>query len=198
MLISSCSGSSKAQYDSSLRRWNTFCLNRNINPFVNDIKIVLDFLTSLYNINLGYSAINTSRSALSLILAPIDGFTVGTHPLVVRLLRAVGRSRPPVPRYNFTWDVNQLLNLFRQWPVNTGLSLKFLTLKLVGLLALISAQRVQALHAIELTNMKISDESVEIFITRNMKTSKPGCKQPCILLNKYPYEDKLCVVDTLN
>jgi len=196
--MSSCAESSKAQYDSALRRWHKFCISKSVIPFVKDINLVLEYLTLLYNSNLGYSTINTNRSALSLIIGPIDGFNVGSHPLVVRLLKGVGRSRPPLPRYNSTWNVDSVLELFKKWPNNEALSIKCLTLKLVGLLALISAQRVQTLHAIELSHIKSSSESVEIFITRNLKTSKVGCKQPCIILKRYSENVKLCVVSTLN
>jgi len=81
--------------------------------------------------------------------------------------------------------------------MNSALCLRSLTLKLVGLLALISAQRVQTLQAIKLSSIKFVPDSVEIFITTNIKTSKPGIRQPCILLTRYPHEQKLCVVDTL-
>jgi len=196
LLSSSCAQSSKTQYDSSLRRWEEFCVVKNVNPLSSDIRIILDFITHLYGLNLGYSAINTSRSALSLILPTIEGFTVGSHPLVRRAMKAVGRQRPPRPRYSSTWDVTKVLNLFRSWPINSNLCIKFLTLKLVGLLALISAQRVQTLKAIKLSSVKSSEDIIEIFISTNVKTSKPGRSQPCILLVKYPHDEKLCVVAT--
>jgi len=198
VMMSSISSSSRGQYQSALNRWEVFCSTNNCSPFTSDIKIVLDFLTSLYKHQLGYSALNTTRSALSLILGPIDGFTVGTHPLVSRFLKAVGRLRPPKPKYNSTWDVNSVLNLFRGWPNNSELSLRALSQKLVGLLALVTAQRVQTLHAIKLSSMKFSENKIEIFISSNIKTSKPGGAQPCLLLVKYLSEEKLCVVDTVN
>jgi len=92
LLLSSCTKSSKLQYASSLRRWENYCSSKGLNPLVSNIKNVLEFITSLYQSNLGYSAINSSRSALSLILPSIDGFTVGTHPLVKRALKAVGKE----------------------------------------------------------------------------------------------------------
>jgi len=116
---------------------------------------------------------------------------------VVRLLKAVGRSRPPAPRYNSTWDVDLVLSLFQSWQTNDQLSLKFLTLKLAGLLALISAQRVQTLHSITISSMQIQLDKVEIYISAQTKTSKPGYKQPCIVLMKYPHDPKLCVVSAL-
>jgi len=197
LLLSSCSQASKTQYDSYLRRWKVFCSSKNIEPMSSNIANVLDFFTSLYKSNLGYSAINTSRSALSLLLPPIDGFTIGTHPLVKRALKAIGKMKPPRPRYTSTWDVNDVLDVFRKWSNNSDLSIKFLTLKMVGLLALVSAQRVQTLKAINVSSIRISGNVINIFISANIKTSKPGGQQPCILLTKYPHEVKLCVVNTI-
>jgi len=195
--LSSCAESSRAQYDSALRRWQEFCSVKSISPFKKDINLILEYLTQLYTKDLSYSTINTNRSALSLIIGPIDGFSIGSHPLVVRLVKGVGRNRPPLPRYNSTWNVDSVLELFVKWPDNKDLTLKFLTLKLVGLIALVSAQRVQTLHAIRTGQIRYSAESAEIFITQNLKTSKPGCKRHSIFLKRYPHNDKLCVISTL-
>ena len=48
---------------------------------------VLDFLTSLFENGLGYSSINTARSALSALGLMFDNVLVGVHPLVVRFMK---------------------------------------------------------------------------------------------------------------
>jgi hypothetical protein len=65
---------------------------------------------------------------------------------------------PSRPRYTCTSDVNQLLKLFVSWGSNVDLSVKHLSLKLVALLALTSAQRVQTLASIRLTDIKGTSE----------------------------------------
>lgn len=65
----------------------------------------LDFLLERFKKGLGYSALNTARSALSCIIAPKNMVSFGSQPLVVRFLKGVYESRPSVPRYVETWDV---------------------------------------------------------------------------------------------
>ena len=60
-----------------------------------------------------YQTINKYRSALSGVLPPIEGFAVGQHPLVVRLLKGILNMRPAMPHYQSSWDVSLVLNYFR-------------------------------------------------------------------------------------
>jgi hypothetical protein len=158
---------------------------------------VLSFSTQLYNTGVGYSGINTARSALSLVLGPIHGMSAGKHPLVVRLVKAVWRLKPPKPRCDSIWDANLILNLFRGWDDNVNLDLVHLTLKLLGLLALVSAQRVQTISALRLSNIRGS-EVKEISVDEMIKTSKHNQKQPSLFLPSFPNDPKLCVVNAIN
>ena len=58
--------------------------------------------------NVGYSVINTARSALSTFIT-IDNHTVGIHPLVCRYLKGVFNEFPVLRKYSFTWDVGVVL-----------------------------------------------------------------------------------------
>ena len=71
---------------------------------------VCDFLTEQFeDFNKSYSTINSYGSALSSMLLPVDGYSVGEHRIIARLLKRMFHVRPPEPRYSFTWDVNVLL-----------------------------------------------------------------------------------------
>lgn len=146
---------------------------------------------------MSYSTINTSRSALSLVLNNIEGYTVGEHPLVIRFLKAVGRQRPPKPRYDSIWDAELVIDLFKRWPCNENLSLRSLTLKLVGMISLLSAQRVQTLAAIDIVNIHFNTTGVEICIPMILKTSKPGKLQPSIVLQSYEMNVNICPVNVI-
>jgi hypothetical protein len=61
---------------------------------------VLSYLTHLFEMGKSYSKINLHRSMLSMKLGPIDHFQVGSHPLVVKLLRAAYNLNPPKPKYH--------------------------------------------------------------------------------------------------
>jgi len=161
------------------------------------ISDVLEFLTSLYLNGQGYSACNTARSALSLILSPINGFPVGKHPLVVRILKGISKQRPPQPRYESVWDANIVLKLLKSWGSNSDLDIKRLSLKLVGLLALTSAQRVQTLCKLKVSNIQGTDKK-QIVIDSQIKTSKISKAQPTIVLSPYNRDTNICVVKCVN
>lgn len=78
---------------------------------------------------------------------------------------------------------------------NAGLNLKNLTLKVVMLLALGSAYRVQSLSLIKLNNIKLNNDGMEITITDRIKTSRPGSKQPKAF---FPFfnDEVLCIAKT--
>lgn len=71
---------------------------------------VVEFLTECYHEGKGYSTINTYRSALSTTLRSMhdDRGSLGSHPLVARLLKGVFILRPSTPRYSSTWDVSKV------------------------------------------------------------------------------------------
>lgn len=115
----------------------------------------MDFLTSLYDEGLSYSSINSARCALSAILeSPASAYpTFGEHPDVKRFMKGIFQSRPPLPRYCKTWDVNLVLQYIGSMGNSQELSLKDLTLKFVMLVALTTAQRGQSLQLLDTQNM---------------------------------------------
>jgi hypothetical protein len=60
---------------------------------------------------------------------------MGQHPLVSRLLKGAFNRRPPAPRYEFTWDVSQVVESIGSLGENKLLSLKLLTWKLTMVLS---------------------------------------------------------------
>ncbi|CAL8110304.1 unnamed protein product [Orchesella dallaii] len=197
VLLESCTASTRKQYSCALNKWLKFCSEHNLSPYTAHVNVILRFLNRLYMDGASYSSLNTMRSALSLVLPSVDSFQVGAHPLVVRYLKAVGKLRPPVPRYKSVWDVSLLLNLFRSWPSNENLSLKQLSHKTVALLAILSGQRVQTLSLIELEQVVVNGSVMNILIPHAVKTSKPGVTQPSIVLAKYSLDTNLCPVEAV-
>ena len=66
-----------------------------------------NLLAELFEHGLGYSSINTARSAVS--AARCDGVSVGAGPIVSRIMKGVFETRPSRPRYSVVWDVNLVL-----------------------------------------------------------------------------------------
>lgn len=164
-----------------------------LSPKINDILV---FLTASLKSGWSYSSMNSCRSALSLFLPKIDDQCVGSHSLVLRLLKGVGKLRPPKPKYDDTWDVNVLLTYINALGPNELLNFKMLTLKLVSLLAIVTGQRVQTLAAISVNQIDFTDV-VHIRIEKNIKTSGPGRPQPLLVLPPYNVNTNLYVVEVL-
>jgi len=113
------------------------------------INMILDFLATLFNSGIGY----TARSALSSFLMLNEQVSVGNNTLVKRFMRGFVLLKPSLPRYNFTCDVSIFLN-YLQTLSNDSLTLKQMTLKLCALLSLLTAQRLQSIHLIDKRNIQ--------------------------------------------
>ena len=67
----------------------------------------------------------------------VDDCTVGTHPLVVRLLKDMFNERSPVPRYTGSWEVTPVVESLKR--SSEKLTLLQLSKKVVILMALSNA-----------------------------------------------------------
>lgn len=66
------------------------------------------------------------------------------------------------------------------------------------LVALVSAQRTQSIHLLDLQFMKTSTDVVEFGFPTHVKQSRPGYKVPPVILKAYPTDPTLCVFVHLN
>lgn len=161
----------------------------------------INFLSELYEKNnLSYSAMNTARSALSLVIFPPDSCTFGAHPLVCRLLKGVFTTRPSLPRYHCVWDVATALKYLKSLPPVEELHIRDLTLKTTMLIALLSGQRCQTIHALDINNMQVvchPNRRYVFQINKLLKTSRPGKHFGHLVLQAYPADEHLCIFKTL-
>ena len=65
----------------SCKRWFKYCHRKHVHCVDPSISQALDFLVELYDQGIGYSAMNTARSALTCILPPVNGFTFGAQSI---------------------------------------------------------------------------------------------------------------------
>ena len=128
----------------------------------------------LYQQPLSYSAINTARSALSTVIFPAEGGTFGNHPLVTRFLKVVFTVRLSLPGYQEIWDVSTVLSYLKTLHPPENLSLQLLTLNTTMLLALLSGQRCQTIHALDVSHLTLTGENCIFYIQKLLKTSRPG------------------------
>jgi len=95
LVLNSWTESTKNQYNPYIKRWLNYCGEKRIDPMNATVQVGAEFLAKLFKENtIGYSAINTARSALSAIITPINGIPLGRQPLIQRLMRGVFKQRP--------------------------------------------------------------------------------------------------------
>ena len=125
------------------------------------------------------------------------GHKAGSHPLVCQLLKGVYHLRPPQPRYANTWQVNQLVNFTSSLGSNAQLSIKLLSYKLVGLLALSAPDRASGLAVRDLRFRYFHPEGVEFKLPELTKNVKPGENLNRCFHASFPDNDLLCVCSCL-
>lgn len=192
-MLASLSDNSIKQYDSCLKKWYHFCTLNNVDLFGTSISQIITFLTQLYEAGAQYGTLNSCRSALSLIL----GSHLGNDERIKRFFKGVYRMRPPLPKYNQTWNTSTVLDKLASWYPNNELNLDKLTRKLVTLLALVTAHRAQTLAKILVNNIELHTDKVIIKIPDLIKTSRLGASQPLLILPYFQEKPEICPVKTL-
>ena len=83
-------------------------------------------------------------------------------------------------------------------PLIGELSLKELTVKLIMLLLLVTGQRGQTIHVLDINNNNMTqcNDSYTFTITEHLKQSLPGNPNPVITLKAYHNDERLCVFIT--
>ena len=197
LLSSAWRKGTEKSYTMGWRKWCGWCQSLGRDPFAASIEDIIEFLTSEFHAGRQYSTINSLRSALSATLPPIEGTPVGQHPLIVKLLQGIFNQRPPLPRYENTWNVGSVISFIKNnLNQNSNLSLKDLSRKLAMLLALASASRSSDLHLLDLRYIKHSMDYVEFQIAGLLKTRRSGPPRS-FTIKRLPTVESLCPVVTL-
>ncbi|KAJ8980493.1 hypothetical protein NQ317_000609 [Molorchus minor] len=120
-----------------------------------------------------------------------------TSHRIKRFLRGTFRLKPSMPKYCVTWDPSIVLDYISHLESNKNLSLEVLSRKVVTLMALVTAHRVQTLALVRIQNISVTKEGMEIKIPELIKTSGPSRIQPLLRLPKYEEQPQICVVEAL-
>lgn len=185
------------QYQTYHKKWESFCCQRHINPLQATLQDGINSLGDLFATGVGYSCINTARSALSSIIVLPGSVHFGSHPLVTGFVKGVFETRPSLPRYKEIWDVNSVLKVLETWTLGVELSLRDMSWKLTMLIALLSGQRVQTLKALPLNSMTLTANKCVFMIDTPLKTTWPGKHLGQIEFLAYGRDRNLCVVQHL-
>ena len=199
IIIDSWRESTQKQYKTSVSAWLEYCKKQRISITAPSLPQLLDFLT-VQSQKLGYSALGTTRSALSSFIT-IDGYKAGEHPLISRFMSGVFNRKQTFPRYVETWDPQIVLNHLKGYPDIKEMTLKQLTLKMTMIMALITAQRTQTLKLLSIEDMQVKPGEYSFRITSLLKqTSASGGRQrhlQPVIFKKYDHDKSLCVFSLL-
>ncbi|MCG7876952.1 MAG: hypothetical protein N0C90_11550, partial [Candidatus Thiodiazotropha endolucinida] len=105
LMVASWRSGTRRDYSVKFKKFNSWCTERKIDPHAATLTNCADFLSSLFQVGLKYRTISGYRSMLSVMLPQINGYPVGQHPDIIRLLKGVFNSRPPVKQRVPEWDL---------------------------------------------------------------------------------------------
>ena len=185
-------------YESAWGQWSRWCHPQQVDPFRAPVECIVNYLTERFTRGDKYNTLNGHRSAISAFHVPVDGVKVGQHREVTGIMSAFFNARPPLPRYECTWDVDGVLNYLLSLGDNRLLALKQLTYKLTMLLALSCAGRSSDLCALDLRYMKLEEDRIIFHLAKLTKSRRKG--KPPIKLDFLKFADQpaLCVLSTIN
>ena len=188
----------KKQYATYVRKWMAFCRERKINCYSPPLSDALQFLLELFNQGLSYSTLNIACSASSTIVT-IDGEgSFGSNHIVTRFMKGVFESRRPKPKYDKIWDVSVVLKHLSSLYPNEKLSLKDLTHKVLMLILLVSSQRGQSIHYLDLQHLTMEEDNYSFDVAEHVKTSTPRNPHTRIDIAAYEPDSRICPLTCLN
>lgn len=193
VMLSSISSSTLKQYESELKKWWRYCAQHNIYVYTKSIPTILNFLEEEFRNGASFGTLNSIRAAISLAVAP----KLGENNQVKRFFKGIYNLRPSAPRYLTTWDPAKVLDYLASWFPNEELCLRKLSQKLIALLALVTAHRMQTFSVINIRDIYKKDDHVEIKIPAKIKTSGRNRLQPVLMLPFFADKPELCAANTL-
>ena len=107
-------------------------------------------------------------------------------------MKSIFELRPSLPKYNEIWDVQTVLDYMKRLPED--LTLMTLSGKLAVLFLLLTAQRCQTLHLINLSDISFVGKKMIIHLNHLLKQSKPGKHPGPLVLESYEIPRSLCIV----
>ena len=196
LLLGSWKSGTRSSYDSAWNKWSSWCSSREIDPFSAPLAAILDFLTWMYKEGYQYRTLNVHRSAISSVLPYIDGVPIGQLPIVKQLMKGVLQNNPPLPKYQFSWDLDIVLKYLSALPINKKLDFSVLGKKLSILLALAAPKRISEIARLDRRFMSRNKSSIIFHLPGLSKTQK-DCNNRSVKYCKFS-KKKLCVISSIH
>ena len=90
-----------------------------------------------------------------MMLPVCNGTEFGKHLIIARMLKVIFKNRLALPRYMVTYDPDLVLNFLKSLPSWNNITFKWLTLKTVTVLALLSGHRCESLNSLTLAHIVV-------------------------------------------
>ena len=174
-----------------------WCQQRDRNPTAGPIEDIVNFLAYLFNKGYQYRSLNSYHSAISAVHAEVDGYTVGQHPLVTRMLKGAFNERPPLPRYSTFWEVGVVLRYLKQLGGDDSLSLRLLSIKSAMLLALARPSRSVDLSKLDIRTRFFTSSGLVFKPQHLSKQSRQSKPLADFFYPRFPEDPQVCPVVTL-
>ena len=191
----------RKDYKAKFQRYQNWCLGRGLYPRSAPLKDILEFLAEFHQEGLAYNTLCGYRSMLSLYHDPIDGISLGSHPLIGKLLKGVFNLNPPLKKFCPEWEVSIVLDFLTKEPFVPveSCALKFLTLKVCFLPAITSARRADDISKLSITpsNCRLFDNKVILIRDMLIKQDRPSHVGLPIEIEAYETDVNLCLVKLL-
>ena len=197
LILQSWRTKTNKSYDSLFGRWSRWCGERGSDPFSGPVTEVANFLATLYQEGYQYNSVNAYRSAISSVHEKVEGVVIGQHPIITRLLKGIYNVRPPLPRYNGTWNVQTALNYLESLGETKNLTLKLLTMKTVFLLAITRPSRSADLSQLDIERMKTGTNGITFLPASLAKQSRQGRPIAEFFFPSFQPNATICPVHTL-
>ena len=199
MIAASWRTSTERTYGTYWRKWLRWTTDNNLPALSSALENVLDFLASLMTAGLSWQYISGARSTLSSTLPPVEGFKIGDHPTVCRLVKGAFELKPPIKPLAPQWSVNRVLRHLESWEPNGQLSLVDLTLKTILLLALSTAKRIDSISKFVVTEgyLEISQSMAKLQPIGLEKNSRVDHLPPIVTITEFAQTKSICPVETL-
>ena len=197
LMLKSWRTKTNKSYDTLFTKWHGWCSGRDKDSFSGPVNNVVNFLASLHEEGYQYNSINSYRSAISSVHEEVDGYSIGQHPLVTKLMKGIFHDRPPLPRYTSTWKVDMVLSYLKALGPNKDLSLKHLSWKTTMLLALTRPSRSADLANLDITGRQYKPEGVAFTPCALAKQSRQGKPITEFFFPSFADDLHLCPVEAL-
>ena len=206
LLMSSWREPTQKAYNTYVAKWNQYASQHQIAVSAPKLPHVINFLTDLFKNGASYSAINTTRSALSAILPSAlsailphtPSGPVGAHPDVCRLLKGVFEQRPALPKIRGHMGPRPSVELLEHCAFYSRPICQRVDPPNGHTIITANWTKEHALHSLKLNDIRFTkDESKCKIFSEKHKTSKPGAHTEPSEILAYVENPKLCLVKHL-